>query len=62
MFDLKVINAVLTQLEEERGIPQAKIIDAIENENLSIALDDLHSEILEEDSKLKKVLIKKRKK
>jgi hypothetical protein len=33
--------------------------NTIENENLSIALDDLHSEILEEDSKLKKVLIKK---
>jgi transcription termination/antitermination protein NusA len=30
MFDLKVINAVLSQLEEERGIPKAKIIDAIE--------------------------------
>jgi N utilization substance protein A len=30
MFDLKVINAVLTQLEEERGIPQFKIIEAIE--------------------------------
>ncbi|HEC33079.1 MAG TPA: transcription termination/antitermination protein NusA [Candidatus Kaiserbacteria bacterium] len=30
MFDLKVINSVLAQLEEERGIPRAKIIDAIE--------------------------------
>jgi N utilization substance protein A len=30
MFDLKVIHSVLTQLEEERGIPQAKIIEAIE--------------------------------
>lgn len=30
MFDLKVINAVLIQLEEERGIPKEKIIDAIE--------------------------------
>jgi transcription termination/antitermination protein NusA len=30
MFDLKVINSVLAQLEEERGIPKAKIIDAIE--------------------------------
>lgn len=30
MFDLKVINSVLTQLEEERGIPQEKIIEAIE--------------------------------
>lgn len=30
MFDLKVIQAVLVQLEEERGIPQAKVIEAIE--------------------------------
>ncbi len=30
MFDLKVINAVLSQMEEERGIPKAKIIEAIE--------------------------------
>jgi len=30
MFDLKVINAVLSQLEEERGIPKEKIIEAIE--------------------------------
>jgi N utilization substance protein A len=30
MFDLKVINSVLTQLEEERGIPKEKIIEAIE--------------------------------
>src|SRR3989344_5449185 len=30
MFDLKVINSVLTQLEEERGIPPAKILEAIE--------------------------------
>ncbi len=30
MMDLKVINSVLAQLEEERGIPQAKIIEAIE--------------------------------
>lgn len=30
MFDLKVINSVLGQLEEERGIPRAKIIEAIE--------------------------------
>ncbi len=29
-MDLKVINSVLTQLEEERGIPQEKIIEAIE--------------------------------
>jgi N utilization substance protein A len=31
MFDLKVINAVLAQLEEERGIPKEKIIEAIES-------------------------------
>jgi N utilization substance protein A len=30
MVDLKVINSVLTQLEEERGIPKEKIIEAIE--------------------------------
>lgn len=30
MFDLKVINSVLDQLEEERGIPKAKVIEAIE--------------------------------
>ena len=30
MFDLKVIHSVLGQLEEERGIPQEKIIEAIE--------------------------------
>jgi N utilization substance protein A len=30
MFDLKVINSVLVQLEEERGIPKEKIIEAIE--------------------------------
>jgi N utilization substance protein A len=30
MFDLKVINSVLTEMEEERGIPRAKMIDAIE--------------------------------
>lgn len=30
MFDLKVINAVLTQLEEDRGIGREKIIEAIE--------------------------------
>lgn len=30
MFDLKVINAVLGEMEEERGIPRAKMIDAIE--------------------------------
>ncbi len=31
MFDLKVIHSVLTQLEEERGIPKEKIIEAIES-------------------------------
>jgi N utilization substance protein A len=30
MLDLKVIHSVLDQLEEERGIPKAKIIEAIE--------------------------------
>lgn len=30
MMDLKVIHSVLAQLEEERGIPQDKIIEAIE--------------------------------
>lgn len=30
MFDLKVIHSVLDQLEDERGIPRAKVIDAIE--------------------------------
>lgn len=30
MFDLKVINSVLDQLEQERGIPRAKVVEAIE--------------------------------
>lgn len=30
MFDLKVIQSVLTQLEEDRGIPQEKTLEAIE--------------------------------
>jgi transcription termination/antitermination protein NusA len=30
MFDLKVIHSVLGEMEEERGIPRAKMIDAIE--------------------------------
>jgi len=30
MFDLKVINSVLAELEEERGIPRERMIDAIE--------------------------------
>lgn len=30
MFDLKVINSVLTELEDERGIPREKMVDAIE--------------------------------
>lgn len=30
MFDLKVINAVLAEMEEERGIPRQKMLDAIE--------------------------------
>lgn len=29
MFDLKVISSVLTQLEEERGIPKEKVLEAI---------------------------------
>lgn len=31
MFDLRVIHSVLDQLQEERGIPREKMIDAIEN-------------------------------
>jgi len=31
MFDLKVINAVLGELEEDRGIPREKVISAIES-------------------------------
>ena len=31
MFDLKVINSVLEQLQEERGIPKEKILEAIES-------------------------------
>lgn len=30
MFDLKIIHSVIDQLEEERGIPREKMIDAIE--------------------------------
>ena len=30
MFDLKVINSVLSEMEEERGIPRAKMLEAIE--------------------------------
>ena len=30
MFDLKVINSVLEQLEEERGVPKEKVFEAIE--------------------------------
>jgi N utilization substance protein A len=30
MFDLKVINAVLSEMEEERGIPRERMLDAIE--------------------------------
>lgn len=30
MFDLKVINSVLSELEDERGIPRASVIEAIE--------------------------------
>ncbi|MEK7120543.1 MAG: transcription termination factor NusA [Patescibacteria group bacterium] len=31
MFDLKVINSVLSQLEEEKAIPREKVLDAIES-------------------------------
>lgn len=31
MFDLKVINSVLSELEEERGIPKERVIEAIES-------------------------------
>lgn len=31
MFDLKVINSVLNELEEERGVPRASVIEAIES-------------------------------
>ncbi|MDB5224861.1 MAG: nusA [Candidatus Adlerbacteria bacterium] len=31
MFDLKVINSVLTELEDERGIPRERVIEAIES-------------------------------
>lgn len=31
MFDLKVLNSALTQLETERGIPRAKILEAVED-------------------------------
>ena len=30
MFDLKVIHSVLQQLEDERGIPKEKMLEAIE--------------------------------
>ncbi len=30
MFDLKIINSVLDQMEQERGIPRAKMLDAVE--------------------------------
>src|SRR6185436_14048022 len=30
MFDLKVIHSVLDQLQEERGIPKEKMLEAIE--------------------------------
>jgi N utilization substance protein A len=30
MFDLKVINSVLTEMEEERGVPRERMLDAIE--------------------------------
>ena len=30
MFDLKTINLVIDQLTEERGVPRAKMVEAIE--------------------------------
>src|ERR1700674_2515120 len=30
MMDLKVMNSVLSELEEDKGIPRAKVIEAIE--------------------------------
>ena len=30
MIDLKVVNSVLTQLEEDRGVPKEKVLEAIE--------------------------------
>src|SRR5579872_5031372 len=30
MMDLKVMNSVLTELEEEKGVPKEKVIEAIE--------------------------------
>ena len=30
-FDLKTINAVLTELQETRGVPREKVVDAIES-------------------------------
>src|ERR1700690_2394721 len=30
MFDLKVMNSVLGELEDERGIPRQKVVEAIE--------------------------------
>ena len=38
MFDLKVINSVLDQLKEERGIPKEKIIEAIEARALKLGV------------------------
>ena len=43
MFDLKVMNSVLGELEEERGIPREKVIEAIEAE-LGLAGDPLEDE------------------
>ena len=30
MIDLKVINSVIEQMEQERGVPKAKMLEAIE--------------------------------
>ena len=44
MIDLKVINSVIEQMEQERGVPKAKMLEAIE-----MAFDKLKE--IGEDSK-----------
>jgi len=54
MFDLKVINSVLGELEEERGIPRERIIEAIEaagyrpGADVALSLDCASSEFYSE--------------
>jgi multisubunit Na+/H+ antiporter MnhC subunit len=38
MFDLKVIHSVLDQLQEERGIPKDKMLEAIEMAFVLVAI------------------------